>query len=165
MKEQEFISLRAKLAKAVGMQLESKIINLIRHFYAAPVLQATAYILTILREHSIDSSNHDVIKKMVLSKTLLGPATCHSLAKEISLKRFMLPVPSYCMACSVRACVKCGGRLTLWRTKSKKSSAKTDPKNICFDKDAKAISSNGTFDCKIFRFQCIACEIVYDYAK
>ena len=82
--ELRYIALKAKLAQAVGVRWTRKIVKLVRHFYSAPVLQITAYIVTILRQKNVDYCNHDLINQMVMLKTLEGPATCHSLAKEIA---------------------------------------------------------------------------------
>ena len=82
--ELRYIALKANLAQTVGVRWTRKIVNLIRHFYSAPSLQITAYIVTILRQNNVNYSNHDLINEMVMLKTLEGPATCHSLAKEIA---------------------------------------------------------------------------------
>ena len=109
--EKRYISLRSKLTRVVGIRLARKIVKLIRHFYSAPELQITAYVVTILREEGVHDSLHKLINKLVQHKAFEGPETCHSLAKEIAQKQYAYPIPSYCMSSNCSICLTCGGFL------------------------------------------------------
>ena len=160
--EDEYISLYSRLMSFVGIKLAERVVRLVCHFFCAPLLQTVGYILRFLDYEAI-LTHKNIIMQIVMCKAYLQRTTYHQLAIEIAKKN--IPVPSYCFSFNGDRCVLCRSQLQLWRSKSKRSSRKTDSNDIDFGLTAVAITDKGSMKAKVFKKVCNRCSAVYGYRK
>ena len=149
------------LSKAIGIRSTQFVVSLVRHFFCAPSLQITLYVLELLQEKGESEELKNMIYTLASLKTVSGQKTDHEIAKMISKRNLSVPIPSYCLSTSITNCVLCKKVISFWTTKSKKVSQKDKMLGIDFGLTVKAITAEGSFNAKVFKKVCISCDLVY----
>ena len=163
-KEQnEYIGIYSRLMSLIEVNLAGRVEKLIRHFLCAPPLQTVGYILKILEPEGVTHEHRNIIIQTVLYRNCLEECVDHKVAVEISKKNLL--VPCYTLAFKGEQCLVCSSKLELWKSKSKKYSKGTDPKDLNFGLSVIAITRGGSYKAKLFKKMCNRCSGVYGYGS
>ena len=107
--EENYISTFGQIMSAVGVRISGRIVQLVKHFFSAPLMQIVGYIFILLQEDTVLLENKSLLIELVALKNCLSKRTDHQIARDVANKN--VGVPSYCISYEGNACRICRSEL------------------------------------------------------
>ena len=107
-----YLRIFSKLTHEIGISTTLYAIELVRHFYYAPAISITSFLLVLLGDLGVTKDHSNLLLSLASEKMKFGPRTSHEIAALVRSSKSNSSVPSYCLSNKPKSCVSCKQELS-----------------------------------------------------